>query len=58
MDIPCIGFGTYQIKGEECSMAVREAILEGYKMIDTASIYKNEVEIGNTLASLFKEKVI
>ena len=58
MKIPSVGFGTYQIKGQECSMAVQEAILTGYRMIDTASIYKNENEIGETLATLFKEKKI
>lgn len=45
--IPDIGFGTFQTPdGEVCVNAVREAIAVGYTHIDTASIYQNEVSVG------------
>ncbi|SCH77031.1 Glyoxal reductase [uncultured Clostridium sp.] len=46
--IPSIGFGTYKSGNEkETAIVVKEALNLGYKMIDTASFYKNEVGIGN-----------
>lgn len=49
-----IGFGTYKITEDVCDQAIRTAIKTGYRNIDTASIYKNETYIGNTLKSLFE----
>ena len=40
--IPIIGYGTYQLKGQDCVNGVKSAIQHGYLHIDTASIYKNE----------------
>ena len=40
--IPAIGFGTWNINGEECARSVAEAIKVGYRHIDTASGYRNE----------------
>jgi diketogulonate reductase-like aldo/keto reductase len=39
--IPLIGFGTYQLRGQECFDGVKYAVEAGYVHIDTASIYKN-----------------
>ena len=48
--LPGIGFGTY--KAEEKSFeAVRSAIDAGYRLIDTASVYGNEREVGEAVAS-------
>lgn len=45
--IPCIGFGTWQTPdGETVVMAVSEAIKAGYRHIDTAACYENEVGVG------------
>ena len=41
-NIPLIGYGTYQLKGEDCVNGVKAALKLGYRHIDTASIYKNE----------------
>ena len=46
MDIPQIGFGTWTLREKECIKAVEEAIALGYRHIDTAQMYKNEVEVG------------
>ncbi len=45
--IPCVGFGTWQTPdGETAVMAVSEAIKTGYRHIDTAACYGNEVGVG------------
>ena len=50
LELPGIGFGTY--KAEEKSFeAVRAAIDAGYRLIDTASVYGNEREVGEAVAS-------
>ena len=44
--IPVIGFGTWNINGEECARSVAEAIKVGYRHIDTAAGYRNEDRVG------------
>lgn len=39
--IPLIGYGTYQLRGEDCEQGVKWALETGYTHIDTASIYRN-----------------
>lgn len=50
IDIPALGFGTWQMSGEECQSAVEQAIHTGYRHIDTAQIYENEEEVGQAIA--------
>ena len=45
-DMPVIGLGTYALRGSICERAVRTAIETGYRLIDTASFYGNEREVG------------
>ena len=47
--MPLIGFGTWQITGEECYRAVRTALDVGYRHLDTATVYGNEAEVGRAL---------
>ena len=44
--IPKIGFGTFPLKGKECENAVYNAIRTGYRLIDTAQGYDNEIYVG------------
>lgn len=44
--LPMFGIGTFQLKGEVCFETVQTALSNGYKLIDTASIYKNEEDVG------------
>jgi 2,5-diketo-D-gluconate reductase B len=44
--VPAIGFGTWQITGDTCVEAVRDALELGYRHIDTARAYGNEREVG------------
>lgn len=47
--IPSIGFGTSLVTGDECIRVIKDAINTGYRHIDTASVYQNEVEIGKAI---------
>ncbi len=44
-NMPAIGFGTYRLKGEECTTALRSALEIGYRHIDTALYYQNHTAI-------------
>ena len=41
VQMPLLGYGVYQVDPEECERCVSDAISVGYRMIDTAQIYKN-----------------
>jgi 2,5-diketo-D-gluconate reductase A len=47
--MPLVGFGTWQLRGRRGYQAVRHALDVGYRHIDTATIYRNEAEIGQAL---------
>jgi diketogulonate reductase-like aldo/keto reductase len=48
--IPSIGFGTWQIpEGEEAYKATLIALKSGYRHIDTAAAYGNEVSVGRAI---------
>jgi diketogulonate reductase-like aldo/keto reductase len=47
--MPLLGFGTWQLRGRACRDAVRAALDVGYRHVDTATIYRNEAEVGRAL---------
>lgn len=48
--MPIIGFGVYQVPdAAECENAVYEALMAGYRLIDTAAGYLNEEAVGRAL---------
>ena len=50
VEIPCIGFGTWQTPdGETAVNAVKVALEAGYRHIDTAASYKNEESVGEAI---------
>jgi len=49
IEIPKLGFGTWQLSGEDCVDAVRDAIELGYRHVDTARAYGNERQVGQGL---------
>lgn len=48
--IPLLGFGTWQIKGQDAVRATSDALATGYRHLDTATVYGNEGEVGTALA--------
>ena len=60
VEMPILGLGTWQIRGtEETEEAVLYALDVGYRLIDTADIYGNEVGIGRALckSGMLREEV-
>ena len=47
--LPSIGFGTYPLRGEEGVAAMVGALGAGYRLIDSAVNYENEVEVGEAV---------
>ena len=51
--MPVIGLGTFKIRGKDVVHSALDAALgAGYRSIDTASVYRNEREIGESLKEL------
>ena len=49
--MPLLGFGTWQITGPTAQSATETALEAGYRHLDTATIYRNEREVGAGLAA-------
>ena len=46
IEMPLLGFGTWQLEPDDARRMVAEALRIGYRHIDTAWIYKNEKAVG------------
>lgn len=42
IEMPQLGFGTWTLKGDTASESVKNALLSGYRLVDTAQAYGNE----------------
>jgi diketogulonate reductase-like aldo/keto reductase len=49
VEMPVVGFGTWQVTGRRGYEAIQFALAEGYRHIDTATMYGNEREVGQAL---------
>jgi 2,5-diketo-D-gluconate reductase A len=49
--IPQLGFGVWQVPNEDAAKVVGTAISTGYRSIDTAAIYGNEIGVGKAIAA-------
>jgi 2,5-diketo-D-gluconate reductase A len=47
--MPLVGFGTWQLDGREAYRAVRTALDVGYRLLDTATMYDNEEQVGQAV---------
>lgn len=45
-DMPIVGLGTYSLTGDVCINSVKSALALGFRKIDTAHMYGNEIEVG------------
>src|ERR1700748_459975 len=50
IQMPLLGLGVYDMHGKETEHAISEALKTGYRLIDTASMYGNEAEVGNAVS--------
>ncbi|MDD7740657.1 MAG: aldo/keto reductase [Fusicatenibacter sp.] len=51
-EMPLLGLGVYKVVEEnEVEQTIRNAVAAGYRMIDTASVYKNEEGVGRGIRS-------
>ncbi len=55
VNMPTIGFGTYLIPNEEAQKTISIALKIGYRHIDTAEVYRNEMGIGLGLKDTFSQ---
>ncbi|WP_312095034.1 aldo/keto reductase [Niallia sp.] len=50
VEMPILGFGVFQMNDlEECEQAVYDALMAGYRLIDTAASYQNEDAVGRAI---------
>jgi 2,5-diketo-D-gluconate reductase A len=49
VEMPLVGLGTWQATGRRAYDAVRRALEGGYRHVDTATMYRNEGEVGQAL---------
>jgi len=57
-EIPMLGLGTYKSEPELLTTAVEVAIKNGCRLIDCASMYKNEVSVGVALHNAFESGLV
>lgn len=57
--MPIIGLGTWRMAGDDAYRAVRHALDNGYRLVDTATMYGNEAEVGRAVreSGLAREEV-
>lgn len=46
VEIPQLGLGVFQVPAQETAEVVTRALLAGYRLIDTATVYGNEAGVG------------
>lgn len=51
VQMPILGFGVFQVPGEQTEQVVTDALAAGYRSIDTAASYGNEDAVGRAIAA-------
>lgn len=49
VQLPVVGFGTWDVRGEKGKQCILDALELGYRLIDTAQMYDNEEIVGKTV---------
>ncbi|MCD2491741.1 aldo/keto reductase [Lacrimispora sp. NSJ-141] len=57
-EMPINGLGTYSLHGDECINSVKSALQSGVRLIDTASAYGNEEEVGQAIREAIDEGIV
>ena len=60
MVITQLGIGVYALNSDETEFAVKTALKNGYRMVDTANVYLNEKAVGRGIktSGLKREEII
>lgn len=51
VEMPVLGYGTYQVPQSDTERCVSDALQAGYRLIDTAQYYGNESGVGDAVAA-------
>lgn len=57
-DMPILGLGTWTLSNEQAENAVYHALKDGYRLIDTARYYGNEVGVGKGIQKAIREGIV
>ena len=49
VQMPMVGFGTWDVRGEKGKRCIQDALELGYRLIDTAQMYDNEEMVGKAV---------
>ncbi|HEX5540756.1 MAG TPA: aldo/keto reductase [Micromonospora sp.] len=49
VQMPLVGFGTWRVTGRSGYQAIRAALDVGYRLLDTATMYENEEQVGRAV---------
>jgi methylglyoxal/glyoxal reductase len=49
IEMPLLGLGVYDMYEREAEQTIEKAVEIGYRLFDTAAMYRNETEVGNAL---------
>ena len=47
--MPAVGFGVFKVPPDDVQLAVERALQTGYRLIDTAAMYRNEAGVGRAI---------
>ncbi len=57
MKLPLLGFGTWDLRGQECTEAVQQALEIGYRHIDTSIDYENQEAIKKAIKGFNRKQL-
>ncbi|MBS0623902.1 MAG: aldo/keto reductase [Verrucomicrobia bacterium] len=57
MQLPQVGLGTWELRGEECIKIVKLALELGYRHIDTAYMYQNHQDIYKAMVGFPRDQI-
>ncbi|RUP45355.1 glyoxal reductase domain protein [Jimgerdemannia flammicorona] len=55
VSMPLLGLGTYRLRADDVQPVVRAAVQAGYRLIDSAAVYRNEAHIGKVIHELLSD---
>lgn len=56
--MPMMGLGLWKIPNEKCEQVVYDAIKVGYRLLDSASDYGNELEVGKGIQKALQDGLV